>query len=122
MFKIKHFVWFPHSCIKDLFRNGRNTSHNFIFLKSLTRWALSQSRRVFEHGDVENAVDWSQPSFGSHLNPYSSLGGADYAHNLLMSPPSFKSHRRPWLLASWTLTCLGKHFHRNLIFFESSTP
>ena len=28
--------------------------------------------------------------------PYSNQGGADYAHHILMSPPSFESHRRAW--------------------------
>ena len=37
--------------------------------------------------------DVSTPSFGSHLNPISTRG-ADYAHSILMSPPSFESHRR----------------------------
>ena len=37
--------------------------------------------------------DVSTPSFGSHLNPISTRG-ADYAHPILVSTPSFESHRR----------------------------
>ena len=36
--------------------------------------------------------NWSPPSFGSHLNPIPNWG-TDYAHQILMFPPSFKSHR-----------------------------
>ena len=39
--------------------------------------------------------DWFPPSFGSPLNPFSTKR-ADYAHPVLMSPPSFESHRRAW--------------------------
>ena len=39
--------------------------------------------------------DVSTPSFGSHLNPISTRG-ADYAHSILVSTPSFESHRRAW--------------------------
>ena len=37
--------------------------------------------------------DVSTPSFGRHLNPILTRG-ADYAHHILMSRPSFESHRR----------------------------
>ena len=36
--------------------------------------------------------DVSTPSFDSHLNPIPTRG-ADYAHHILMSTPSFESHR-----------------------------
>ena len=37
--------------------------------------------------------DVSTPSFGSHPNPISTRG-ADYAHPIIVSTPSFESHRR----------------------------
>ena len=39
--------------------------------------------------------DVSTLSFGSHLNPILTRGGgANYAHRILVSTPSFESHRR----------------------------
>ena len=60
------------------------------FAKLMLLWKRvesSISRRVFGHGD------WYPPSFGSHLsNPISTEGGADYAHPILMSPPTFRTN------------------------------
>ena len=43
-----------------------------------------------------------------HVKPISthSGGGADYAHHILMSPPSFESHRRDWTLPRYNLNNL----------------
>ena len=44
--------------------------------------------------------DVSTPSFGSYLNPISTRR-ADYAHLILVSTPSLKSHRRACFYISW---------------------
>ena len=56
-------------------------------------------RRACEHVHV------STPSFGSHLNPIPNRGGTDYAHHILMAPPSFESHRRTCIYL-----CVLHHF------------
>ena len=50
-----------------------------LILTQVRLWACG-------HGGV------STPSFGSHLNPISTMG-SDYAHPILVSTPSFESHR-----------------------------
>ena len=44
------------SLLKDLFRNGRNTSHNFIFWKTLIGWAPSGSTCILGVGELVWAI------------------------------------------------------------------
>ena len=57
-----------------------------VSIRDRSRFFVLVCRRACGHGD------WSPPSFGSHLNPFLTMG-KDYAHHILMSPPSFESHR-----------------------------
>ena len=56
--------------------------------------------------------DKSTPSFGIYLNPISTRG-ADYAHPILMSTPSFESHRRActWMVTIHIFFSLNKFRH-----------
>ena len=64
-------------------------------------------RRVCGHGDIEN---WSPTSFKGHFYPISTRGRADYANPILMSPPSFESHRRTCTLIHRCWICLNNNF------------
>ena len=58
---------------------------------------LAKFQTSFEYDDTIRRAcgrgDVSTPSFGNHLNPILTRG-ADYAHPILVSTPSFESHRR----------------------------
>ena len=44
--------------------------------------------------------DQSTPSLAATLTLLQP-GGADYAHQILMSPPNFESHKRAWILSNY---------------------
>ena len=105
-------------------------------------WAVSSSWIIWNANSMPAQMqarlwacglgDMSMPSFGIYLNPISTRGGADYAHPILMSTPSFESHRRTWnvhvvhcrnrdssLQNFYTITLLLSH-HKMLNFAHSS--
>ena len=67
-------------------------------VRTSRRHLLPEKKLSMEHGTYQACLwacgcgDMSTPSFGSHLNPISTRG-ADYAQPILVSTPSFESHR-----------------------------
>jgi len=59
--------------------------------------------------------DVSTPSFGSPLTPISTMGGGggDYAYPILMSPPSFESHRRACSMEMQMMPFILTYIHNN---------
>ena len=81
------------------FKIGEQESTEIYLKYSLGHFLLKRIQIVdeFRGFDLNSHFDpgapVSTPSFGSHLNPIPTRGGADYAHHILKSPPSFESHR-----------------------------
>ena len=110
LYEIKPLL--PDTSVRNVLCNSWSSADYFLFLQhlkvktsflekftnfKLLIWVvLEQSRRACGLGDVGTCPHQDLTATVALILP----GGADYAHHILMSTPSFESHRHSWTVTA----------------------